>query len=313
MQRRHLLGRLALTAVALAATVGLSACGSGGGGDKPDASSSASGQFPVTVGDTTVPSQPKKIVSMSATATETLYAIGAGPQVAAVDTTSNYPADTPQNKISAMDASTESIAAFSPDLVVLYFDPGNVAEGLKGLGIPVYSTPAAATLDQAYQQITDLGKLTGHTGEADALTAKMKTDIAQIVASAPKSAKPVKTYYESDDTYYSVTSATFVGALLQQLGLENIADKADADGKSGGYPQLSAEYILDANPDLILLADTKCCGQSLDTVAKRPGWDALGAVQNKHVAALDDDIASRWGPRVPDLLRAIVAAMPGGN
>lgn len=314
MQRRHLLGRLALTAVALAATAGLSACGTGsGGGDEPSGSSSGGARFPVTVGDTTVEAQPKKIVSMSATGTETLYAIGAGGQVAAVDTTSNYPAETPSNKISAMDASAESIAAFSPDLVVLYFDPGNVAAGLKALGIPVYLTPAAADLDQAYAQISDLGELTGHASEADALVTKMKTDIAQIIASAPKPAKPVATYYESDDTYYSLTSATFVGSLLKQLGLDNIADAADPDGKSGGYPQLSAEYILDANPAFILLADTKCCGQSLDTVAARPGWDALAAVQDEHVAALDDDIASRWGPRVPDLLRAIVAAMPGGN
>ena len=83
---------------------------------------------------------------------------------------------------------------------------------------------------------------------------------------------------------------------------------ADAGNDTNAYPQLSAETIIKANPDLIFLADTKCCGQSATTVAARPGWDALTAVKNGGVIALDDDIASRWGPRVVDLQRIIVEA-----
>jgi iron complex transport system substrate-binding protein len=113
----------------------------------------------------------------------------------------------------------------------------------------------------------------------------------------------VSFYYELDDTFYSVTSKTFIGQLLRMLGLENIAD---AVGKgSGGYPQLSAEYIIESDPDLIFLADTKCCGQSAETVAKRPGWAGLTAVAEGGVVPLDDDVASRWGPRVVELLEPI--------
>ena len=110
-------------------------------------------------------------------------------------------------------------------------------------------------------------------------------------------------YYELDDTYYSVTSDTFIGAVLGELGMKNIADAAK--GASSGYPQLSAEYIVQANPDLILLADTKCCGQDAEKVAKRPGWQDLTAVQDGGVVELDDDVASRWGPRIADLLQQV--------
>jgi iron complex transport system substrate-binding protein len=113
-------------------------------------------------------------------------------------------------------------------------------------------------------------------------------------------------YYELDDTYYSVTSETFIGQLFAMLGLENIADAAK--GASSGYPQLSAEYIVESDPDLIFLADTECCGQSAETVARRPGWGDLSALAHGGVVELDDDVASRWGPRVVDLLREIAGA-----
>src|SRR5262249_19213198 len=108
-------------------------------------------------------------------------------------------------------------------------------------------------------------------------------------------------------TYYSVTSKTFVGSLFSMLGLKNIADPSGTADTA--YPQLSAEVIVKADPDLIFLADTKCCGQSAATVANRAGWSGCSAVRNGRVIALDDDIASRWGPRVVDLLRAITEAV----
>ncbi|MFV1991422.1 MAG: ABC transporter substrate-binding protein, partial [Acidimicrobiales bacterium] len=89
-------------------------------------------------------------------------------------------------------------------------------------------------------------------------------------------------------------------------GLSNIADEADPDGF--GFPQLSSEYILEQDPDLIFLADTICCGQNQDTLATRPGWDKLTAVQSDGVIELDDDISSRWGPRIVELLDTIVTA-----
>ena len=93
--------------------------------------------------------------------------------------------------------------------------------------------------------------------------------------------------------------------MYSQLGLRNIADQAEGDT---GYPQLNAETIIAANPDLIFLADTKCCGESLDTVRARDGWADIAAVANGNVFAMDDDIASRWGPRVVEYMQQVADA-----
>jgi iron complex transport system substrate-binding protein len=118
---------------------------------------------------------------------------------------------------------------------------------------------------------------------------------------------PLTLYHELDSSFFSADSTTFIGELYGLLGLRNIAD--EAEGNSGGYPQLNAEFIVSTNPDLIFLADTICCGETLATVSARPGWDAITAVQNGDVIEMSDDIASRWGPRVVDYLAAVSAAV----
>ncbi len=93
------------------------------------------------------------------------------------------------------------------------------------------------------------------------------------------------------------------------FGLENIAD--EAKGAGSGYPQLSSEYIVDRDPSLIVLADGECCGQSPATVAARPGWGDLTAVTEGSVIEIDDDVASRWGPRVVEFMRAVAEGLRG--
>ena len=202
---------------------------------------------------------PNAIVSLSPTATEDLFAIGAGDQVVAVDDQSNYPGDAPTTDLSGFEPNVEAIAGYEPDLVVFATEPGDLGSSLEGLGITALQLDAAPNLDVAYDQIEQLGAATGHADEAAALVEQMRSDIQGLVDEADP-ASGTSFYYELDDTFYSVTSKTFIGQLLRMLGLENIAD---AVGKgSGGYPQLSAEYIIESDPDLIFLADTKCCGQS---------------------------------------------------
>ena len=247
---------------------------------------------------------PKRIVSLSPTATEMLFAIGAGSQVVAVDSNSNYPKEAPRTDLSAYQPNLEAIAGYKPDLVVYSDDPGELAAGLGKLSIPAMAEPAATSLDGTYAQIDQLGRATGHEAEAARLTATMKAEIAKIVA-AGRPERHLTYYHELDKNLYTATSKTFIGQLYAQLGMKNIADAADKEGT--GYPQLSAEYVVKADPDLIFLADTKCCGQSAKTVAARDGWDKITAVRSGGVVELDDDVASRWGPRVVDFLKIIAA------
>jgi iron complex transport system substrate-binding protein len=247
---------------------------------------------------------PERIVSMSATATEMLFAIGAGDQVVAADDQSNFPADAPKTDLSALEPNVEAIAAHDPDLVVVS-DEG-LSAGLEELDIDVLVAPAAQELLDVYEQLLDLGEATGHEDEAEEVVEQVRGDLEALAAEVPERDEPLTYYHELDSTLYSVTSGTFIGALYEIAGLENIADAADAEGQSGGYPQLSAEYLVDADPDLVFLADTKCCAQTLDTFAARPGFGDLTAVTEGRVVLLDDDIASRWGPRIVDLLRQIV-------
>jgi iron complex transport system substrate-binding protein len=251
----------------------------------------------------TITKQPHRIVSLSPTATEMLFAVGAGSQVVAVDDQSNYPAGAPMTKLSGFQPNIEAIAAYTPDLVVASDDTAGLVHGLGALNIPILIEPAAKNMSDSYLQIEQLGVATGHGADAALLEKKMRSDLASIVASLPKPAKPLKVYHELDDTYYSATSATFIGQVYALLGLKNIADGATAAAPD--YPQLSAEYIVSSSPDLIVLADTKCCHQDINTVSARPGWRSIAAVKSGQVIGVDDDIASRWGPRVVDFLRAI--------
>lgn len=264
--------------------------------------------FPVTIGSLTLEEQPEKIVSLSPTATEMLFAIGAGPQVVAVDDNSSYPAEAPRTDLSGFQPNAEAIAAYDPDLVLLASDQNKIVDQLTTLKIPVFRTPAAVTLDDTYRQLTEVGALTGHPAEATDVISQMKDDIAELVADLPQRAEKLTYFHEISPELYTATSKTFIGSLYALAGLENIADPADADGESGGYPQLSEEVIVQANPDFVFLSDTKCCQQSVASVQARPGWVTITAVQENQVVALDDDIASRWGPRVVDLLRTIIEA-----
>lgn len=275
------------------------------------ATPSASRQFPVTittpVGKVTVRRKPRRIVSLSPTATESLFAIGAGPQVVAVDDQSDYPKTAHRSSLSGYTPNVEAIAAYRPDLVVVAYDPKGLSSALRRLGIAVLHHDGARTLKGAYQQIRQLGLVTGNAAQAERVVAGMRARIDRIVKAAREKASRLSVYHELTPDLYSATSNTFVGQVYRALGLRNIADAADSTGS--GYPQLSAEYVVAASPDLIVLADTVCCGQSPATVAQRPGWHRISAVRTGSIVRIDDAIASRWGPRLVSFFRAMASAL----
>jgi cobalamin transport system substrate-binding protein len=273
------------------------------------ATSGAQQAFPVQLTPpdgrpTVLDRRPERIVSLSASSTEALFAIGAGKQVIAVDDQSSFPAEAPKTTLSGLTPNVEAIAGYRPDLVVAQADANDLVAGMEKLHHPVLLLPSAKTFDDVYAQFRLLGKATGHTAEAEDLATKTKDQIDDIVGNTPKPQRPLSYYHELTTELYAATSKTFIGQVYGLFGLTNIADPADTVD-SGGYPKLSAEHVLKSNPDLIFLADSRCCGQNAAAVGARPGWSTLKAVRDGNVVPLDDDLASRWGPRIVELVRSV--------
>ena len=248
---------------------------------------------------------PKRIISLSPSATEILYAIGAGNQVIAVDDLSNYPSTAPITELSAFSPNVEALMNYKPDLIILNADATKALEvkaALEKLKIKVFLERAPLNLKQAYLEITALGRATGKISGAQSVISDMKSKIAAAIKKG-KTSKKITFFHELDNTLYSATSDTFIGKVYQDFKLVNVADQA-ATADSAGYPQLQSEYVIKSNPKIIFLADAQY-GESLATLTKRPGWNGISAVKNKNVVALPEDIPSRWGPRLVDFYQFI--------
>jgi len=266
-------------------------------------SGSSTGQVPISGGSDSVETA-ERIISLSPTATEILFALEAGNQVVAVDDQSNFPEAAPMTSLSGYTPNIESIAEYQPDLVVASYDPGDLVAGLKALEVATLLQPPASSMEDTYVQINELGVLTGRQSEASELIESIKSDLDEI--GSKKVGEGLTYYHEIDNTFYSPTSKTFLGKLYSLLGLSNIADPAIEGGF--GWPQLSAEFIIDADPDLIFLGNANW-GESAETVAARPGWGSMTAVEKSQVIPVDTDTSGRWGPRVVDFLISVRSAI----
>ena len=279
----------------------------------PTQTATAATSYPITVKSggytTTLKVKPLKIISLSPTATEILFGIGAGTQVLAVDEQSNFPTSAPKSTLSGFDPNIEAIVAQKPDLVILSVDSAKskvTNEALTKLGIPVVMEKAATKVSEAYSEIELLGLATDNTSAAKSLVKKMKSDISLILRSAAKKPK-LRFFHELDETLYSATSKTFIGSVYKDFGLNNIADAAKGADKSG-YPQITAEFLIKSNPQIIFLADSYAA-QSAETVKARAGWSQIEAVKKGKIVVLPADIPSRWGPRIVDFYRVVAEAI----
>jgi iron complex transport system substrate-binding protein len=293
--------------------VALSLLAAGCGTSEKDTSKALASQanvaFPVTLDSggrhTVIDKRPQRIVSLSPTATEDLFAIDAGTQVIAADKLSNYPAEAPKTDLSGFSPNVEAVLSYKPDLVIGQMDANGLVAAMEKAGVAVLLQPSAASLDDIYKQLADLGSATDHAQEAADASNVMRQLIKDNVERVGTKGNGKTYYHEVDNTLYSSTSKTFIGSVYSLFGMSNIADAAATNANQ--YPQLSSEFIVKANPTFIFLADTRA-GESRDNVAKRPGWANLDAVKNNHVVALSDDMASRWSPRVVELVNAIGSA-----
>ncbi|MBB6018203.1 ABC transporter substrate-binding protein [Deinococcus radiopugnans] len=267
-------------------------------------SSAAATAYPLTVTDdlgrkVTLKSEPKRIIAMLPSHTETLIAIGAGDKLIATDVYSNYPkavTDRLPKVGSGFQPDLEAIVALKPDLVLADESTGSrLTEKLAAAGLTVYGG-TAQTYNEVFEKIAVLGKLTNHETGALNLITKMRTELNTLQASVAKLPK-VSTYYEIDPTPYSVGPNSFIGALISRAGGQTIVPAA-----LGDFPKLDPELIVQANPQVMV-------GLPLAEAAKRPGWAGLKAVQGGKVfkpTPEEDDALSRPGPRLPAALRALI-------
>jgi len=323
---------LASLALAVTLAVSLTACSDDGGGSSSDGEAaenensenensenensenensenqnSAEGDFPVTIssdaGEFTLQEPPERIVSLSPSATEILFAIGAGEQVVAVDEQSTYPEEAPVTDLSGFEPNVEAVTGYEPDLVVISNDANDLVASLTELDIPVLVNPAPADIESGYAGMAELGIATGHVDETAEEISRIRSEVESALEEGPQ--EPVRVYHEIDDTFYSASSNGFIGSVYAELGATNIADEADTDGT--GFPQLTEEAVIEADPELIVITDQ--VGYTPQDVAQRPGWDEVTAVQEDNVVTVDADLASRWGPRLPQFVSTAAEAM----
>ncbi|MDQ4051284.1 MAG: ABC transporter substrate-binding protein [Actinomycetota bacterium] len=293
----------------LSLSLALSACGGDDTAHDDEPATGSDGTFPVSVvsgpmeggEEITVEAEPTSIVSLSPTATEMLWAIGAEDQVVAVDDQSDYPVGVPTTELSGYEPNVEAILGYEPDLVVTSGDSGDLVSSLDKVGVPVLVLPSATKLEESYDQIERLGAATGHDEEAAEVVTEMQTGIEEAVAAAPD-ARGLTYFHELGPDLYTVTGNTFIGEVYGLFGMTSVADET---GKGDDYPQLSTEYVVSSDPDLVLLADNECCGITPADVQKRPGWEQMSAVRNDRIHLVDEDITSRWGPRVVEFVELV--------
>ncbi|WP_131106202.1 ABC transporter substrate-binding protein [Ornithinimicrobium sufpigmenti] len=268
----------------------------------------AAGDFPVTVdaenGEVTIESRPERIISLSPSATEILFAIGAGDRVIAADQFSTYPEDAPTTDLSGWDPNVEAIVGYEPDLVLIANDSNDLVASLEALDIPVLANSAPADIEGGYDIVAAMGMATGEIDGAASVVEEMRAGLEEALAAAPQD-QQIRVYHELDDTFFSASSHSFIGSVYEQMGAVNIADEADADAT--GYPQLTEEAIVEADPQLIVITDQVT--YTAEDVANRPGWSQIEAVRNGNIVTVDADIASRWGPRLPQLVELVADAM----
>jgi len=303
--------RITLIAVlaALTATTAVTACSDGGATDSAPKSAhpigaDTSNDDPSSGSTTSLQLQAERIVSLSPSATEMLFAMGAGDQVVGVDDQSNFPADalSKPHDLSASSPDLDKLAALHPDLVVIADDAAGLSSQLAGRGIAVLIEPQPTSIDLVFDQIHDLGTVAGHLDEAGRVTDGMRSAIDAAVAATSKPSRPMTYYHEVDADGTSITENTLTGQIYGMFGLQSIADFQEV---SSDTPKLSADAIISADPDLIFLADA----ETPATVSARPGWAKLHAVTDGKVVVLDDGISTRWGPRLVDFVQAIAAAI----
>lgn len=273
------------------------------------ASSPVAATYPMTIKDdfgrsVTIPSKPQRIVSLQPSNTEILYALGLGDLYVAGSDFDDYPeAAKSKPRLGGLQMSAEAIIAQRPDLVLASSGNGaSLIQQLEVAKLPVLRADAN-NLEAVYADILMIGKATGAESAAQALVAKMKEQAAGVKTLTATAGRKPRVFIELDASdpakVYTAGPGTFLNELIALASGENVAASATMQ-----YPALSAEEVIRANPEVIILADAEF-GTSPELVAKRPGWNTISAVKEGRIYPIGASIISRPGPRLVEALREV--------
>ncbi len=297
-----------IPALLIAAALVLAACG-GNGGETRSPTPTPPSAFPLTLEQSdgqqlTLEQAPQRIVSLSTHATEILCTIGAGDQLAAVERYANCPLGSKEKpELDAYKPNLEAIAGYRPDLVYVFSDTDGIVEALRRTGTPVLYLELPSSLDGALEQIELFGRLSGHEAEAKDVVQSMRQRIDAVREKVADVGQGPRIFHELDPTYFTAAPNSFVGDFYNLLKAKNIAE-----GATDEYPQISAEVIVQRDPEVIILAD-EAGGVTADSVKQRPGWDQISAVKNNRICVIVPELVSVPGPSVVDGLEALAKCL----
>ncbi len=269
-------------------------------------SSSAPEPFPVTITDDngvaiTLEAAPTRIVALAPSFVEVLFAVGAGDAIVAADENTDYPPEAASiPKLSGYEPSVEGIASYAPDLVLMCcFDAGGLQDSLTNLDVPTMFFDSPATVEGVYGQIVTLGQIAGRGEEAEEIVSQMRSDIDGIVSQLEDVDIGPSVFHELDSMLFTVGPGSFPDEVYSLLKATNVAEST-----GGAYPQMSAEAVIAAAPEVIILGDADF-GESAEGVAARPGWDQIPAVVNGRVYGVSAALLSQPTPRLVDDVRVL--------
>lgn len=278
-------------------------------GGPAQGSTAAAPAFPRTVTDRggqpiTIPARPERIVSLAPGMTEVLFAIGAGPRIVATDLYSDYPdAARRTEKLDYTRPSSEQVLALRPDLVLMSSRQRDQVQRFRDLGLPVLFLGEPESLAQAFENMRTIGIAAGEDEATGVLVRGLQARVDAVAAQSAGVASRPRVFYELTPALHTAGPASFVGSLFTILRAQNIAPATPA------YPQLTAERVIAADPEVIVLGYVGTTKVDARAVVQRPGWSAVSAVRTGRVILLDPDLANRPGPRVVDALELLARAL----
>ena len=249
----------------------------------------------------TLAGSPQRIVSLLPSLTETVCALGQCTRLVGVDRDSNFPSSVRRlaQVGGGLDPNIEAIVALRPDMVLLAAS-SRAADRLQALGLKVMALEPKTHADLR-RVLEQLGQLLG-VADPNAMWRELDAQVSAVARTLPASVRASRVYFEVNSGPYAASESSFIGETLARLGVKNVVP-----ARMGPFPQINPEYVVRADPDLIMVGDGYSVGME-----QRPGWGAMRAIRTQHICRFtleQSDMLVRPGPRMAEAARTMAACL----